>query len=103
MAEEFAFQQRLRNVGAVYLDKRFVASKTVEMNIARQEAFAGSGFTRDQNGGIRAGKLFYGGNSLLHGGTDGNDAIIVIDDVLFPAQVIDFIFQAAIFKGLVDR
>ncbi len=49
MAEKLAFEQRLRYIGAIYLNKRFLAPRAVEMNVAGQKAFAGSGFTGHQD------------------------------------------------------
>ena len=97
MTEKLAFQQGFGDVGTVDLDKRFVASRTVEMNIAGQKAFAGAGLTRYQDCGVRTSKPLDGFYDLLHGRTDGYNFFRVIDDILFPAQVIDFVLQAAVF------
>ena len=42
------------------------------------------------------------GHDLLHGRTGGNNTARIINHVLLAPQIIDFIFQTAIFKGLVN-
>src|SRR5215510_10649462 len=63
MAEKFALDERLRNRTAVDRDKRFICSGAVKMNRPRDELFAGTAFTGDQNVGA-AGRYFL--NQLIN-------------------------------------
>ena len=52
MPEQFAFQQRLREGGAIDRDERLSRASAVEVNRPRGQFFAGPGFARDENGCI---------------------------------------------------
>ena len=102
MTEQFTFQERFRDIGAVYLNEWFPVPGAVKMDITGQKAFAGSGFAGDKNGRFGPGKLFDLFEHLLHGRADGNDVFVIVYHILLPAQVVDLIFQAAVLKGLVN-
>ncbi len=55
VAEELAFDQVLRDRGAIDLDIGFVAPRAVAVEFPRDHLFAGSAFARDQDGGIGRG------------------------------------------------
>ncbi len=65
MAEQLAFQQRLRQGGAVDLDKRAVCTARAVVNGAGNQLFAGSTLSADQYVGLRKGN-FRGVFANLH-------------------------------------
>src|SRR6202035_72279 len=52
MTKEFTLQQASGNRGAVQLDEDAVFPRAHAVNRARDKLLAGSGFTKDQHGGI---------------------------------------------------
>ncbi len=95
MTEQLAFKQGFRNVGAVHLDERLATARAVEVNVAGYKAFPRAGFSGDQNGRFRLGQPSDARHGLLHGRAGRNDAIGVVGHVLFAAQVIHFVLEAA--------
>ena len=52
MAEQFAFNQVLRNCSAVYLDEHFIAARTLPVDRTRDQFLSGSRFAEDQHASI---------------------------------------------------
>ena len=73
VAEEFAFDERLGNGGAIDLDERLVGTLAVEENLVGHKLFARSIFTADHDRGIRPAdtvdEIFQAGD----GGAASND------------------------------
>ena len=73
VAEEFAFDKRLGNGGAVDLDERLVGTLAVEENLVGNKLFTRSIFTADHDRGIRPADAVYEIFQAGNGGTASND------------------------------
>src|SRR5690606_10224554 len=87
VTEQLAFDQILRNGGAVDRDKRLRGTRAVLMNAARDELLAGSAFPRDKHGDIAERDLADRLENLLHRLGTADDPlaeIVAVDHGLRP-------------------
>ena len=98
--EQFAFEQRLREGGAIDCDKRFSRARTVEMNRARRQLLAGPGFAGDENSGVDPRDL---GNARM----DRVDCLTAPDHLVGQVQIrlqtVRLAFERAEPAHVVDR
>src|SRR5215469_7492892 len=78
MAEHLAFQQPGRDRSAIDLDQGALPPLAQVMDCARNQLFAGSGFTADQNGRIRPGYRLDVLQSSLERGARADDFLEVV-------------------------
>src|SRR5437762_14383577 len=78
MAEQFAFQELLRNRGAIDSQERQLAAVAMMINGAGDKFLAGTAFSGDQRSGIGARELADELEDLLHGFTAADDAKLVV-------------------------
>jgi len=103
VAEQLAFQECLRDVGAVHLDEGLVTARAVEVDVAGDKTLAGAGFAGDQHGGFGLGQPLDAGHGFLHGRADRNDVVGIVDHILLTPQVVDLVFKGAVFDHPADR
>src|SRR5262249_13786187 len=92
MTEEFAFEKAGRNCRAINFDKGTLAPRTEVVDGAGDQLFAGAGFAKNQDGGIRRRGEFDLSESALNGRT--------FADNFFKIQLAaNFLFQIELFDG----
>src|ERR1700722_9193545 len=73
VAEEFAFEQRARDCGAIHFHPWPGAPRRPSMNHARDDVLAGSALALDQHGNVGAGQLGQAVADVLHGLSPAED------------------------------
>ena len=81
VAEEFGFQQLLRNGRAVDGDESLVASRAQGVQCARQQFLAGAALAQDQHCDVRGGDLLDHAADVLHRAVDRDDALEALRNV----------------------
>src|SRR4030042_571616 len=92
MPEKLAFQQRIRQSGAIYLPKRLISTKAVVMNRMSSKVLARTAFTTKKNRCIAVGYLLDKPIHLFHCLTCADHVVYI--EVIFQLPAKGYIFFA---------